>query len=271
MSPSLGNTLGWESLDYFANLALMNSPLFVLALSFIVMLLAAFIGDILRNKVQALDEVERVDFGIVQNAALTLLALLIGFSFSMAISRYDQRKNYEEAEANAIGTEYVRLDLLPAGHSAKARELLKQYLDRRILFYETRDHSHLAQIETETLKLQNGLWAAIQPAAAADPNPVMALVVSGMNDVLNSQGYTQAAWWNRIPIAAWGLMTAIAISCNLLLGYGAHNRDWRTLLILPIVVSIALFLISDLDSPRGGAIRVEPQNLISLSQSLQAQ
>ena len=66
-----------------------------------------------------------------ENATLTLLALLIGFSFSMAISLYDQRKNYEEAEANAIGTEFGRADLLPAGDSAKVRDLLRKYLDRR--------------------------------------------------------------------------------------------------------------------------------------------
>jgi hypothetical protein len=67
------------------------------------------------------------------------------------------------------------------------------------------------------------------------------------------------------------MMTAIAVSCNLLIGYGAHGRDWRTLLIVPIVVSIAFFLISDIDSPRGGTIRVAPHNLISLSKSLTSQ
>jgi hypothetical protein len=92
-----------------------------------------------------------------------------------------------------------------------------------------------------------------------------------MNDVLNSQGYTQSAWWNRIPTAAWAMMAAIAISCNLLIGYGAHGRDWRILLIVPVVVSIAFFLIADIDSPHGGAIRVAPQNLISLSQAIRAQ
>ena len=93
-----------------------------------------------------------------------------------------------------------------------------------------------------------------------------------MNDVLNSQGYTQAAWWNRIPIAAWGLMVAIAICCNLLIGYGARRpKGQGTLfLVLPLVVSISFFLIADIDSPRGGVIRVSPQNLESLSQSLQA-
>ena len=67
---------------------------------------------------------EREDFGVVQAATLTLLGLIIGFSFSMAIGRYDQRKNYEEAEANAIGTEYVRAGLLPAADATKVRAQL---------------------------------------------------------------------------------------------------------------------------------------------------
>ena len=104
--------------------------------------------------------------------------------------------------------------------------------------------------------------------AAASPTAVVALAVSGMNDVLNSQGYTQAAWWNRIPVAAWGLMVSIAVCCNLLLGYGARRHGALLFLILPLAVSISFFLIADIDSPRRGLIRVQPQNLISLSQSL---
>jgi hypothetical protein len=88
-------------------------PLLVLALSFVLLFLSAYIGDLLRNRAIPLKEEGREDFGVVLNATLTLLALLIGFSFSMAVSRYDQRKNYEEVEANAIGTEYLRADLLP--------------------------------------------------------------------------------------------------------------------------------------------------------------
>ena len=271
MSLWLGSTLGWAGLSGPEHIVLMNSPVLVLGLSFVVLLVAAVIGDVLRSKLHALNEDERDDLGVVLNATLTLLGLLIGFSFSMAINRYDQRKNYEEAEANAIGTEYARADLLPARDAAKVRQLLRLYLDERVLFYMTRERRRLAAIDVQTAELQNQLWAAVRPAAEAQPTPVVALVVSGMNDVLNSQGYTQAAWWNRIPVAAWGMMAAIAISCNLLIGYSAHGRDWRTLLIVPIIVSIAFFLISDIDSPRGGAIRVAPHNLTNLSQSLRPQ
>jgi hypothetical protein len=98
----------------------------------------------------------------------------------------------------------------------------------------------------------------------------MALVISGMNDVLNSQGYTQAAYWNTIPPAAWALMAVIAIGCNLLVGYGSRSmKAGRKLLpILPLIVSVAFMLIADIDSPRHGIIRVRPQNLISLAESL---
>jgi hypothetical protein len=94
-----------------------------------------------------------------------------------------------------------------------------------------------------------------------------------MNDVLNSQGYTQAAWWNRIPHAAWALMVLIAVCSNLLVGYGARNTRGGGILlfVLPLVVSIAFLLIADIDSPRGGLIHVYPQNLQSLLKSLPSQ
>jgi hypothetical protein len=90
-----------------------------------------------------------------------------------------------------------------------------------------------------------------------------------MNDVLNSRGYTQAAWWNRIPTSAWGLLSISAICCNILVGYGSRGTQAspRLLFVLPLVVSIAFLLIADIDSPRGGLIHVAPQNLVSLADS----
>src|SRR5579864_7378293 len=202
---------------------LLNVPLLLFALSFVVLWLSAQTGDILRKRLRPLQPEERHDFGIVLSAILTLLGLLIGFAFSMAISRYDQRKDYEEAEANAIGTEYVRADLLPADDGARLRGLLKKYTDERILFYTTNHARMLAKVNEDTADLQRELWSAARPGTATPATPVVALAVSGMNDVLNSQGYTQAAWWNRIPIAAWALMATVAICGNFLLGYVAHR------------------------------------------------
>ena len=250
----------------------MDYPLLVFVLSFLMQWIAAWTGAFFHRRQRKLEEGVREDFGIILAATLTLLGLIIGFSFSMAINRYDQRKNYEEAEANAIGTEYVRADLLPAADATKVRTLLRNYLDQRVVFYLARDQQQLSEINAQTARLQAELWSALRAPAAAQPTPVVALALSGMNDVLNSQGYTQAAWWNRIPIAAWGLMAAIAICCNLLVGYDVRGLKGESilLLVLPLVVSISFFLIADIDSPRGGVIRVKPQNLLSLSESLRA-
>src|SRR5467141_169728 len=143
-------------------MVLMNFPFIVFALSFVVLLLAALFGDAIRTKVHALKGEEQDDFDVVLSATLTLLGLLIGFSFSMAISRYDQRKNYEEAEANAIGTEYVRADLLPPTDAARVRALLRTYLDQRVLFYVTRDGQQLQRIDAYTGQLQAELWSAVR-------------------------------------------------------------------------------------------------------------
>lgn len=243
----------------------LGSPYLLFVLSFLVLWLSVHIGHVLHRRVHNQTEENRDDLGLVLNASLTLLALLIGFSFSMAVSRYDMRKNYEEAEANAIGTEYVRTDLLPADDAAKVRSLLRNYVDQRLLFYTTTDPNRITKINADTSQLQNQLWSAVQPGTKMQPSAVAALVVSGMNDVLNSQGYTQSAWWNRIPAEAWILMVIIAIGCAMLVGYHARSRHF--FLVVPLAVSLSFFLIADIDSPRGGAIRVRPENLLSLSHS----
>src|SRR5277367_6622624 len=178
---------------------IVSHPFFVFPLAFIVLWLSAHIGAFFRSRLPPLAEEQRQDFSVLQGAILTLLSLLIGFTFSMGISRYDLRKNYEEAEANAIGTEYVRADVLPPADAARVRELLKKYLDLRVQFYVTRNAEQLHQVNVNTAQLEDQLWSAVEPRAVAAPTPVVALAVAGMNDVLNSQGYTQAAWWNRIP------------------------------------------------------------------------
>jgi len=250
----------------------MDYPLLVFVLSFAALWVSSRLGVLIIEKRRPLEEDMRHDLGVVLTATLTLLGLIIGFTFSMAVSRYDQRKNLEEAEANAIGTEYVRADLMPAAEAAKVRALLREYTDQRILYYQTRDREQVKKIDARTMQLQNQLWSVVAGFAAEKRDPVSALVVAGMNDVLNSQGYTQAAWWNRIPIAAWILMAGIAICCNVLFGYGTHNlkAGGSLRLVLPIVFSTAFFLIADIDSPRGGVIRVGAQNLVALAESLKS-
>jgi len=252
--------------DPYVN-SIIDSPFAVFAITLVTQWGAAFAGDLLRRRIRPLKKDEREDFDTVLAGSLTLLALIIGFSFSMAVSRYDQRKNYEEAEANAIGTAFLRADLLPTTEgAARVRQLLRLYIDQRIDFYRSKAAS--PSIGNNAKAVQDELWSTVVRAGAAQPSPILALTVSGMNDVFNTQADTRAAWLNRIPTAAWALMVLIAIFSNLLLGYRDRSSGSLALLVLPVIASIAFFLIADIDSPYLGAISVVPHNLISTSEAM---
>jgi hypothetical protein len=248
---------------------LVDHPLIFALVSFVILWLCAAIGGgLLRRPPQAQES--RSDFTIILSASLTLLGLIIGFSFSMAISRYDLRKANERVEANAISTEYLRADLLPAADGERVKTLLRDYLAQRIAFYQTRNALQAERATSNTNKLQADLWSAVTGPVRAAPTAALTLVVAGMNDVLNAEGYAEAGWINRIPITAWLLMALIAVLCNMMVGYNTRSNVARVrfLAVLPLVVSIAFFLISDIDCPRGGVVRVTPDTLQLLAASL---
>lgn len=247
----------------------LNHPLLLFAISFLVLCLSTWFGASVLRRWFKLDPGTRKDYGTILATTLTLNGLIIGFTFSMAIGRYEQRKNYEEAEANAIGTEFVRADLMAAADGAQVRTLLHAYVEQRLAFYTAGSEQEIRQIALRTSQLQKELWAAVLGTAAAQPTTIGALVIAGMNDVLNSQGYTQFSWWNRIPAAAWILMAVIAVISHMLIGYGAENtkRGSILMMVLPLVVSVSFLLIADIDSPRSGIIRVTPRDLTVLLES----
>src|SRR5246127_73830 len=115
---------------------LTHDPLLFFVVSFVALSVVAVAGSWGRRRYPTADDEQNEHFGIILAATLTLLGLIIGFSFSMAANRYDQRKNFEEAEADAIGTEYLRLDLLPAPDAAKLRPLLRAYLVQGFFFFK---------------------------------------------------------------------------------------------------------------------------------------
>jgi len=249
----------------------LNNPVILFTSSLCAFWVAAWVGTWFRGRTWVEREQNRDDFIFVVGGILTLLALILGFTFSMAVSRYDHRKSCEEQEANAIGTEYLRAGQLPGDDSAKVRGLLKAYLDQRIRFYLTGDADELRQIKARTDQLQVELWSSTSTWIGSAPPALSAFVLNGMNDVFNSQVYTQSAWRNRIPLSALMLVILIGILSNMLVGYTtAHRRSTVLLLLLPIALSITLFMIADIDSPRGGYIRVRPQNLESLMESLRS-
>ena len=248
----------------------LDYPLLLLfPLSFLALALATWFGSRIASRSPIVRESPE-DFAVVQTATLTLLGLIIGFTFSMALNRYDQRKNLEEEEANAIGTAYLRADLIDEPHAARLRDALKRYSVERVVYYTTRSASELEVINGRIAKLQNEMWASVRDGAIAQPNPLRALAVAGINDVINSQGYTQAAWWNRIPHGAWVLMGMLAICASALVGLGAKGTSapLRITILFPLIISAVFFLVADIDAPRGGVIRVAPMNLNALVESL---
>ena len=249
---------------------LVDRPWLMSAIAFAVLWAVARLGAAVRNWRAGITSAEHNDLDLVRNAIFTLLAVILGFSLSMAVSRYDLRKAYEEEEANAIGTEFARLDLLPTETATSAREALKNYTRLRLVFYSSQDRDELKRAEIDTARVQSEMWALVAGAASKQPNPVTALAVAGMNDVLNSQGYTLASWRNRLPVQVWGLLLFIAIGANFLVGFGSYSRSVWDLWLLALSTAIAFLLIAEIDSPRSGVVRVHPPNLTDLAESIGA-
>jgi hypothetical protein len=145
----------------------MNYPLLVCLASLALLVLSVGVGDVLRKRGGVPKEDEWVEGGRLVGPILTLLFFIIGFSFMMAIARYDLRMNCEQAEANTIRTEHSRADLLAPADAAKVQALLKRHLDQRIVFYTTRNSGRASEITADMVRLQTELWSALRPAIAA--------------------------------------------------------------------------------------------------------
>jgi hypothetical protein len=245
-------------------------PFIIFAVTLAGSWIAAEIGIYVHKRNAILGESVREDLGRVLTATLTLLGLMVGFSFSMAVSEYEQRINAEAAEANAIGTEYLRAGLLPEEVGGRTRKLLMEYLDQRVWFYTKGTEPPPAQISDPSTRLQSDLWSCVESVAAIAPTPVVALAVAGLNDVFDSQGFARAALLRRIPIAGWALLEVINVFANLLFGYITLSNRMRSkrFWILPLLASLSFFFIADMDNPRSGFITTVPHNLLSLSSSM---
>lgn len=158
-------------------------PLLVFAFSFITMSTAILITHKIFKREGAFEPGFRETFNLVQGSTLSLLALLIGFSFSMSVGNYDTRSKYEEAEAKAINTAYKRFDFLPDTVKPEAKITLQNYLNLRIAFYQTLNQNKQQQINNETIQKGNELWQLLNAPVKEQQTAVMATVVTSVNDV----------------------------------------------------------------------------------------
>jgi hypothetical protein len=162
-----------------------------------------------------------------------------------------------------LGCRRVRLGYLDDFDDARrvylGAKLLRTYANQRIAFYSEPDRP--LTNDAETARTQAALWASVLPEAKAHPTQVTAILVSGMNDVINSQGYALAAWRDRLPMEVWALLILVAAACNFLIGFGADRLPPATQAILPLTAALAFVLIADVEGPRNGLVQVDPINL----------
>ena len=211
----------------------------------------------------------------IEAALLGLLALLLGFGFSMAVNRFDARRAVVVSEANDIGTAYLRADLLPMAHSSEARRLLLEYLDSRIAFFKAGTDVDLSTKALErTLELQRQIWARTVMADREATNPVSSgLFVSAINTLIDVHTERLAALENHVPEVILFLLIFVASATLAITGYRAGLCGVRLVIPRAIVVALivaTLAVIVDLDRPRRGFIKVSENALLELKASLRA-
>jgi hypothetical protein len=208
-----------------------------------------------------------------QAAMLSLLALLLGFTFALAEGRFETRRGLVIQEANAIGTTYLRASLLPEGHKQSVEKLLRRYVDVRLDFYYAgEDKTKIDAAEQASAVIQHELWAHAAAVGQATPTPLVATFVSILNDTIDLDATRLNALHARVPGAVWLLVLSVALCGCFVTGLGAGASSERSVFangLLPLLMTVAIMLIADLDRPRAGLIRIDQQPLLNLKQSLQ--
>jgi hypothetical protein len=218
-------------------------------------------------------EASRTQLTTIQGALLGLLALLLGFSFAMAEARYQTRKDLVIEESNAIGTAFLRAQLLPDPPRAEIARLLECYVDARVAFHAAGyDRARLHRASAEAERLQAELWARGAAVAQLDVQAeTTALFLQSLNDVIDLHARRIVALENRVPKTILVLLLFVgAISCGLI-GYGnglGGDRNLLMTLLLVLVYCAVMLMIVDLDRPDRGLVRVPQQSMLRLRRSL---
>ena len=210
---------------------------------------------------------------VVEGGILALLGLLLGFTMSMAETRFERNKQLVLEEANAIGTSRLRARLLPAPESTEIANLLREYVDVRLQYADARDDLRRLQATREqAARLQNEFWTRAVAYGQKDPSPVTAgLLLQSLNRVIDLESARWMALQNRVPPTVIYVNCIVAFLAAILVGY-AFGFDGRRHVfatsMLALVISVVLAVIVDLDHARQGFIQVPQQPLIDLQRQL---
>jgi hypothetical protein len=219
------------------------------------------------------ENIEQADIALILGAALTLLALLLGFTYAMSGARYETRRQLIIEEANAIGTTYLRAKTLPEPGSSEIQELLRQYTALRVEMAGITDDAPetIRGIDNRTKDLHDLLWSHAAALAKQSPNPVIAVFLQTLNETIDFHTKRLAEFRNRVPFSIYLVLFGVSAITLLLVGYyfGSSKRRARVLTtMLALLVASVMWLIMDLDQPLRGAIKTSQQSLIDLNQDL---
>jgi hypothetical protein len=241
-------------------------------LLFIAMLVANLIGHLVGSR----RDIDRSEGQTSQTNAtlasmLGLLALLLGFTFTMALQRFDARSEAVLQEANAIGTAYLRTRLLPGDTSSAADALFREYIELRIEMGRI-DLTHpnaLHAADSKAKQIQQDLWSQGVRAAELDPSPTRTgLFVQAVNETIDQYGARAVALEKHIPEFVLYLLFAITIMAEGVLGYAgglSNSRPIVAILSFSTLIVLVIFLIIDLDRPRRGFVEVNQSSLQGLT------
>lgn len=214
--------------------------------------------------------------GATEAAVFTLIGLLLAFTFSGAASRFEDRRHLITAETNAIGTAYLRIDLLPADAQPGMRDAFRRYVDDRLETYRNPEDREATKASlAEDVALQNEIWAAAVKASLRSDAPTQAamLMLPALNEMIDIATSRLVATRNHPPPIIFLLLAGLTLVGALLVGYGTSvNRDrtWLHTVVFAAILSLTIYVIVDLEFPRLGLIRVDAadQALVDLRDSM---
>jgi hypothetical protein len=213
--------------------------------------------------------------GALGGSVFALLGLLIAFTFSGAAARFDVRRELIVEEANAIGTAYLRLDLLPPEAQASLKELFREYVRGRLeVFRKLPDVAAAKEELAKSTTLQSQIWQqAVAACRAADYQPATILLLPALNEMIDITTTRTMAAQTHPPAIIFAMLCVMALAASLLAGYGlagAGSRRRMHEIVFAATIAISVYVIIDLEYPRGGLIRVEAfdQALIELLKSM---
>lgn len=210
--------------------------------------------------------------GSVQGAVLGLLGLLLGFSFAMAVGRYDARRSLVVDEANSISTTWLRADFLPTAQREAVRGLLKKYaLQRLEQFAKVDDDASMAAARREAAIIHSALWKEASQAAVAQPTPLSVSFIASLNETIDLESSRVAALRNHVPGAVWLLLMVVAGCGAWASGYGGGTGGLRSSfsqIVFPVLIAVVITLTADIDRPQKGIIGISQQPLRELLESM---